>query len=129
MTTSSSTLRRLSPAKPPDTALPFFPDGLTWKQRKTDLRKIVGYQTGRRHHTASTPTRWRTRSRPTSCSLNSNMGCNGKAETNQKPYFSSRRRNASFAAFHDSGNLISYTIHISRSMGLNLPSRLVSGGQ
>lgn len=31
-------------AKRPDTAFLFFTDGLTWKQRKSDLRKIVEYQ-------------------------------------------------------------------------------------
>lgn len=31
-------------AKRPDTALLFFTDGLTWKQRKSDLRKIVEFQ-------------------------------------------------------------------------------------
>jgi len=31
-------------AKRPDTALLFFTDGLTWKQRKSDLRKIVAFQ-------------------------------------------------------------------------------------
>ena len=30
--------------KRPDTALLFFTDGLTWKQRKNDLRKIVELQ-------------------------------------------------------------------------------------
>ena len=30
--------------KRPDTALLFFTDGLTWKQRKSDLRKIVEFQ-------------------------------------------------------------------------------------
>lgn len=28
----------------PDTAFLFFTDGITWKQRKSDLRKIVEYQ-------------------------------------------------------------------------------------
>jgi DpnII restriction endonuclease len=31
-------------AKRSDTALLFFTDGLTWKQRKSDLRKIVEFQ-------------------------------------------------------------------------------------
>jgi hypothetical protein len=31
-------------AKRPDTALLFFTDGLTWKQRKSDLREIVEFQ-------------------------------------------------------------------------------------
>jgi hypothetical protein len=31
-------------AKRPDTPSCFFTDGLTWKQRKSDLRKIVEYQ-------------------------------------------------------------------------------------
>ncbi len=31
-------------SKRPDTAFLFFTDGLTWKQRKSDLRKIVEYQ-------------------------------------------------------------------------------------
>lgn len=31
-------------AKRPDTAFLFFTDGLTWKQRKSDLRKIVEFQ-------------------------------------------------------------------------------------
>ena len=31
-------------AKRPDTALLFFTDGMTWKQRKSDLRKIVEFQ-------------------------------------------------------------------------------------
>lgn len=31
-------------AKRPDTALLFFTDGLTWRQRKSDLRKIVRFQ-------------------------------------------------------------------------------------
>ncbi|MDP9171809.1 MAG: hypothetical protein M3N54_14430 [Acidobacteriota bacterium] len=31
-------------AKRPDTALLFFTDGITWKQRKSDLRKIVALQ-------------------------------------------------------------------------------------
>lgn len=33
-------------AKRPDTALLFFTDGLTWRQRKSDLRKIVDLQNG-----------------------------------------------------------------------------------
>jgi DpnII restriction endonuclease len=31
-------------AKRPDTAFLFFTDGITWKQRKSDLRKIVAFQ-------------------------------------------------------------------------------------
>ena len=34
----------ISAAKRPDTAFLFFTDGLTWKQRKSDLRKIVEFQ-------------------------------------------------------------------------------------
>jgi DpnII restriction endonuclease len=34
----------IAAAKRPDTAFLFFTDGLTWKQRKSDLRKIVEFQ-------------------------------------------------------------------------------------
>jgi len=34
----------IAAAKRPDTAFLFFTDGITWKQRKSDLRKIVEFQ-------------------------------------------------------------------------------------
>lgn len=37
-------IEQIIKAKRPDTALLFFTDGLTWKQRKSDLRKIVEFQ-------------------------------------------------------------------------------------
>ena len=37
-------IEQIMRAKRPDTALLFFTDGLTWKQRKSDLRKIVQFQ-------------------------------------------------------------------------------------
>ena len=37
-------IEQIMRAKRPDTALLFFTDGLTWKQRKSDLRKIVEFQ-------------------------------------------------------------------------------------
>jgi hypothetical protein len=37
-------IEKIIAAKRPDTAFLFFTDGLTWKQRKSDLRKIVQYQ-------------------------------------------------------------------------------------
>jgi hypothetical protein len=37
-------IEQIMRAKRPDTALLFFTDGLTWKQRKSDLRKIVAFQ-------------------------------------------------------------------------------------
>lgn len=37
-------IEQIIKAKRPDTAFLFFTDGLTWKQRKSDLRKIVQFQ-------------------------------------------------------------------------------------
>jgi hypothetical protein len=37
-------LRTISASKRADTALLFFTDGITWKQRQSDLRKIVEFQ-------------------------------------------------------------------------------------
>jgi len=44
MTDIIGDIEQIMRAKRPDTALLFFTDGLTWKQRKSDLRKIVGFQ-------------------------------------------------------------------------------------
>lgn len=44
MTDVIGDIQKIIAAKRPDTALLFFTDGLTWKQRKSDLRKIVAYQ-------------------------------------------------------------------------------------
>jgi hypothetical protein len=44
MTDILGDIRTIIAAKRPDTALLFFTDGLTWKQRKSDLRKIVEFQ-------------------------------------------------------------------------------------
>lgn len=44
MTDIIGDLEQIMRAKRPDTALLFFTDGLTWKQRKSDLRKIVEFQ-------------------------------------------------------------------------------------
>jgi hypothetical protein len=44
MTDVIGDIEKIITAKRPDTAFLFFTDGLTWKQRKSDLRKIVEYQ-------------------------------------------------------------------------------------
>lgn len=44
MTDIIGDIEQIIRAKRPDTALLFFTDGLTWKQRKSDLRKIVEFQ-------------------------------------------------------------------------------------
>jgi hypothetical protein len=44
MTDVIGDIEKIIAAKRPDTAFLFFTDGLTWKQRKNDLRKIVEYQ-------------------------------------------------------------------------------------
>lgn len=44
MTDVIGDIEKIISAKRPDTAFLFFTDGLTWKQRKSDLRKIVEYQ-------------------------------------------------------------------------------------
>lgn len=44
MTDVIGDIEKIIAAKRPDTALLFFTDGLTWKQRRSDLRKIVEYQ-------------------------------------------------------------------------------------
>jgi hypothetical protein len=44
MTDVLGDIEKIIAAKRPDTALLFFTDGLTWKQRRNDLRKIVEYQ-------------------------------------------------------------------------------------
>ena len=44
MTDIIGDIENIIAAKRPDTAFLFFTDGLTWKQRKSDLRKIVEYQ-------------------------------------------------------------------------------------
>jgi hypothetical protein len=44
MTDILGDIRTIIAAKRPDTAFVFFTDGLTWKQRRSDLRKIVEFQ-------------------------------------------------------------------------------------
>ena len=44
MTDILGDIRTIIAAKRPDTAFLFFTDGLTWKQRRSDLRKIVDFQ-------------------------------------------------------------------------------------
>jgi hypothetical protein len=44
MTDVIGDIEKIIAAKRADTAFLFFTDGLTWNQRKNDLRKIVGYQ-------------------------------------------------------------------------------------
>jgi hypothetical protein len=44
MTDILGDIRTIIAAKRPDTAFLFFTDGLTWKQRQSDLRKIVDFQ-------------------------------------------------------------------------------------
>jgi hypothetical protein len=44
MTDVIGDIEKIVAAKRPDTAFLFFTDGLTWKQRKSDLRKIVEFQ-------------------------------------------------------------------------------------
>jgi hypothetical protein len=44
MTDILGDIRTIIAAKRPDTALLFFTDGVTWKQRKSDLRKLVEFQ-------------------------------------------------------------------------------------
>lgn len=44
MTDVIGDIEKIIAAKRPDTALLFFTDGMTWKQRRNDLRKIVEYQ-------------------------------------------------------------------------------------
>jgi hypothetical protein len=44
MTDVLGDIRTIISAKRADTAFLFFTDGLTWKQRKSDLRKIVEFQ-------------------------------------------------------------------------------------
>jgi DpnII restriction endonuclease len=44
MTDILGDIRTIIATKRPDTAFLFFTDGLTWKQRKSDLRKIVEFQ-------------------------------------------------------------------------------------
>lgn len=44
MTDVIGDIEKIIDAKRSDTALLFFTDGVTWKQRKNDLRKIIQYQ-------------------------------------------------------------------------------------
>jgi hypothetical protein len=44
MTDIIGDIEKIIAAKRPDTAFLFFTDGVTWKQRRSDLRKIVEYQ-------------------------------------------------------------------------------------
>lgn len=44
MTDIIGDIEKIIAAKRPDTAFLFFTDGLTWRQRKSDLKKIVEYQ-------------------------------------------------------------------------------------
>jgi hypothetical protein len=44
MTDISGDIGKIIDAKRPDTVFLFFTDGITWKQRMNDLRKIVGLQ-------------------------------------------------------------------------------------
>ena len=44
MTDVIGDIEKIIAAKRPDTALLFFTDGLTWRQRRSDLRKVVQYQ-------------------------------------------------------------------------------------
>lgn len=44
MTDILGDVQKIIDAKRPDTAFLFFTDGLTWKQRKSDLRKLVDHQ-------------------------------------------------------------------------------------
>jgi hypothetical protein len=44
MTDIIGDIEKIIAVKRPDTAFLFFTDGLTWRQRQSDLRKIVGYQ-------------------------------------------------------------------------------------
>jgi len=44
MTDILGDIRTIISAKRHDTAFLFFTDGLTWKQRKSDLRKIIEFQ-------------------------------------------------------------------------------------
>ena len=44
MTDVLGDIRAIIAAKRADTAFLFFTDGLTWKQRKSDLRKLVDFQ-------------------------------------------------------------------------------------
>src|SRR5206468_6006391 len=44
MTDVIGDIEKIIEAKRADTAFLFFTDGMTWNQRKNDLRKIVGYQ-------------------------------------------------------------------------------------
>jgi len=44
MTDVIGDIEKIIAAKRPDTAFLFFMDGVTWKQRRSDLRKIVEYQ-------------------------------------------------------------------------------------
>jgi hypothetical protein len=44
MTDVIGDIEKIITAKRPDTALLFFTDGLTWKERQSDLKKIVAYQ-------------------------------------------------------------------------------------
>lgn len=44
MTDVIGDIEKIIEAKRGDTAFLFFTDGLTWNQRKSDLRKIIGYQ-------------------------------------------------------------------------------------
>jgi hypothetical protein len=44
MTDILGDIRTIIAAKRPDTTFLFFTDALTWKQRKSDLRKIVEFQ-------------------------------------------------------------------------------------
>ena len=44
MTDIIGDIEKIIAAKRSDTAFLFFTDGLTWKERKSDLRKIIEYQ-------------------------------------------------------------------------------------
>jgi hypothetical protein len=44
MTDIIGDIEKIIAAKRPDTAFLFFTDGLSWKQRRSDLKKIVEYQ-------------------------------------------------------------------------------------
>src|SRR5258705_7464894 len=57
-------IEKIIPAKRSHTALLFFVDGVTWKQRQSDPRKIVACQNNG-DIPGSTPTRWRPSSRLT----------------------------------------------------------------
>ena len=58
MTDVIGDIQAIIDAKRADTTFLLFTDGVTWRQRQSDLRKIIDYHRTTATSRASTPTRW-----------------------------------------------------------------------